>query len=284
MKISLFPNTTKDLKLNYTNKLIHYLEKLGAEIYCDSALEPLITSRRVQYGSEMSYADQTDIAITIGGDGTLLKVAGYLSQKGIPILGINLGTLGYMTSIEKYEFLLLDKLMTGDYEIQNRLMIDVFLEREGSSIYWGCGLNEAVISRGHISRIIDLDLYCGESLTHSYRADGILVGTPTGSTAYSMAAGGPIIDPTIECISVTPICPFSLESRAIMFSADSRIRIVPKSLQSKDAHLSIDGNYIAPVMEGDSFCICRSQHITRIIQLKQTNFYETLSKKLNVRS
>ena len=168
---------------------------------------------------------QADILIVLGGDGSILEAARRAAQRGTPILGINLGRLGYMAELEMGDLDELDRLFTGDYHIDARSMLRVEL-LSGNEIKSFCyALNDAVISNGSVSRMIDLELSEGGALVTTYRADGLIIATPTGSTAYSMSAGGAIVDPRVSCFCATPICPHSFIARPLIFSDDAVLEV-----------------------------------------------------------
>ena len=228
---------------------------------------------------EAVYAE-ADILIVFGGDGTILEAARRAAQRGTPILGINLGRLGYMAELELSELELLDKLFTGEYELEKRSMLRVELF-SGSELRSFCyALNDAVISNGSVSRMIDLELSEGGVPVTTYRADGLIVATPTGSTAYSMSAGGAIVDPRVECFCVTPICPHSFAARPMIFSDSSVLEVRNICAREKMLYLSVDGRINFELYRGDSVRITRSPTVTRLVRLHEQSFYAILQEKM----
>ena len=162
--------------------------------------------------------DNADLAIVIGGDGSMLECTRLAAPAGVPVLGINMGRVGYMTELEMDELELLDKVFSGEYTLDTRSMLSVVIKSESGNVKFRAhALNEAVIANGAAARMVDIELYDGDELVTQYRADGLVIATPTGSTAYSLSAGGPIVDPKLSCLCVTPVCPHSLTARPLIF-------------------------------------------------------------------
>ncbi len=222
-----------------------------------------------------------DAIIVLGGDGSILSAARYCLSSGIPILGINLGHLGYMAEMEADEIEMLHKLFDDDYTIEERSMLDVTVFRQGKQmVNRASALNDAVISNGSIARMIDLELSEGDSKVASYRADGLIFATPTGSTAYSMSAGGPVIDPGMGCICVTPVCSHSLAARPIIFSDKAVLSVKNICEREKSLYLTLDGKVNFEIYKGDVVRIRRSFSVTRLIKLKERGFYGPLNSKM----
>ena len=225
-----------------------------------------------------------DLIIVLGGDGSILSAARYCISSGIPILGINLGRLGYMTEMEADEIPLLAKIFEGEYSIEEREMLDVSVNRKGKQmVFRASALNDAVISNGSVARMIDIELSEGDSAVTTYSADGLIFSTPTGSTAYSMSAGGPIIDPRMKCICVTPICPHVIGARPIVFSDDSVLSAKNICDREKSLFLTLDGKMNFEIYKGDVVKIKRSSSVTKLIRLKERGFYDALRSKMNLR-
>lgn len=219
--------------------------------------------------------DDCDFMISLGGDGTILSIAG--SEK--PILGINAGHLGYMTALETNELFFL-KNISEAFEIEERMMLNVRLVRDGKCVYSNDFLNEAVLGRGDISRIIHFGVYLDGKLAAHHSADGIIISTPTGSTAYSMAAGGPILQPDSRMTAITPISSHSLTlSRAIVVSPETEI--VLESEESGKAHLSVDGRETVNVEKGDRIIVTESIKTTKLMKLRERSFCDVLYNKLS---
>ena len=224
---------------------------------------------------------EADILIVLGGDGTILEAARRATQKGTPILGVNLGRLGYMAELELNELDLLKNLFTGEYEIEKRSMLRVEL-RSGEELKSFCyALNDAVISNGSVSRIIDLELSEGGVPVTTYRSDGLIIATPTGSTAYSMSAGGAIVDPRVPCICVTPVCPHSFVARPLIFSDHSVLEVKNICAREKMLYLTVDGKMNFELYRNQTVRITKAKMETKLIRIKPCGFYRRLRQKMS---
>ena len=225
---------------------------------------------------------EADILIVLGGDGTILEVARRASQRGTPILGINLGRLGYMAELELGELDLLDKLFDGSYTLERRSMLRVELLSANNELRSFCyALNDAVISNGSVSRIVDMELFEGGNPVTTYRADGLIIATPTGSTAYSMSAGGAIVDPRVSCVCVTPICPHSFIARPLIFSDDAVLDVRNICVREKMLYLTVDGRMNFELYRNQTVRILKSNMQTNLIRLKTCGFYKKLRQKMS---
>lgn len=223
-----------------------------------------------------------DVVIVFGGDGSILESARRAAPFCTPVLGLNLGRLGYMSELELGEIREISRLLTGDYKIETRSMINIeILDGEGAVRKNEYALNDAVISNGSVSRIVDLELYEGGVHIASYRSDGMIVATPTGSTAYSLAAGGAIVDPRLNCLCVTPICPHSLYARPLIFTDSASIEIKNICQREKSLFLTIDGRVNYELAIGERVRITRSPLHTDFIRFKDDIFYDRLRQKMN---
>ena len=224
---------------------------------------------------------EADILIVLGGDGSILEAVRRAAQRGTPILGINLGRLGYMAELEIGELDELDRLFTGDYHIDARSMLRVELF-SGSELKSFCSaLNDAVISNGSVSRMIDLELSEGGSLVTTYRADGLIIATPTGSTAYSMSAGGAIVDPRVSCFCATPICPHSFIARPLIFSDNAVLEVRNVCVREKMLYLTVDGRMNFELYRNQTVRITKSSMQTKLIRLKSYGFFRKLRQKMS---
>ncbi|MBQ9783951.1 MAG: NAD(+)/NADH kinase [Clostridia bacterium] len=225
---------------------------------------------------------EADILIVLGGDGTILEAGRRAAQRGTPILGINLGRLGYMAELEIGELDLLSRLFTGDYRLEERSMLRVELLTASGELRSFCyALNDAVISNGSVSRMIDLELSEGGMPVTTYRADGLIIATPTGSTAYSMSAGGAIVDPRVSCFCATPICPHSFIARPIIFSDDAVLEVRNICNREKMLYLTVDGRMNFELYRNQVVRITKSTKKTKLIRLKKSDFYRKLRQKMN---
>lgn len=225
-----------------------------------------------------------DFAVILGGDGTVLASADWASRTGTPVVGVDFGRVGYMNELSPKEIPLISRFFTGEYENDERMMLDVSVKRKGNVIFYTTVLNEAVIGRGTLTKLVDLELYCGGEKAASYRADGIIVATPTGSTAYSMSAGGPIVDPSLSLITVSAVCPHGFSgSSSLVFSPSSPLSVKASSKYKSELYLTADGRANFELCPGDTVDITKSATTLKIIRFKHNSFYQTLTKKFNER-
>ncbi len=223
-----------------------------------------------------------DLAVSLGGDGTLLTCARLLAEREIPILAVNMGDFGFITEVSKSEVLeTLEKFLSGRIGLSERLMLSVIVRRDGREIAAYQALNEAVMAVTGTSRMIRLNVSLSDTLVGRYRADGVMVATPTGSTAYSMAAGGPIVYPEIDAFLLTPVCPFSLSIRPTVIPATETLTVEVAEPQKADIVLTVDGQETFPLVPKDSVLVRRAAHKALIIRSDKRSFYEVLRSKLN---
>ncbi len=221
----------------------------------------------------------SDVVVAIGGDGTIIHTAKRAARYFRPVLGINAGRLGFMAGLETNELDSLSALIAGRYTVEHRMLLDVTVNTgEGEKQF--TAMNEAVVSRGSLSRLVELEVANRGEPVITYRADGVIAATPTGSTAYSLSAGGPIVDPALNCLLLTPVCPHSLYSRSYLFQADAALSIRPLLSDGRKVFLTVDGEEGTDIADGDVITVSRSAADARLIKLKQTSFYDVLNQKL----
>ena len=231
--------------------------------------------------AENAYSS-VDAVIVLGGDGTILESARRAAPYGTLVLGLNLGRLGYMAELELGEIEQLSRIISGDYKIETRSMINIeIVSADGEVRKNEYALNDAVLSNGSISRVVDLELYEGGVMIAAYRSDGMIISTPTGSTAYSLAAGGAIVDPRLNCLCVTPICAHSLYARPLVFPDSASIEIKNICQREKTLFLTVDGRVNYELSIGERVRITRSPLNTDFIRIKDDSFYERLRQKMN---
>ncbi len=225
--------------------------------------------------------ERADLAISLGGDGTVLFCARMLQDLGIPILAVNLGTFGFITEVSVDEWKeAFEKFCSGETILSHRLMFRVTVKRKDKNILLGHGLNDVVVNAIGISKVVKLELHLNETLLGTFRSDGIIVATPTGSTAYSLAAGGPIVDSEMEALIVTPICPFTLSNRPLVVSGNDIIKIKVMPKQRTTISLTIDGQETLPLEEGDAIIVEKSRSRVLLALSNKRNFYEVVRSKL----
>jgi len=228
-----------------------------------------------------SLISRVDAVLVLGGDGTFLSAAREAARADVPILGVNLGGLGFLTETAESDlYVALERLVKGDVEIEPRMMLEVRVgSRRGKALWTECGLNDVVIHQSDESRMVQLELRIGRTPIGTLAADGLIIATPTGSTAYSLSAGGPVVRPTIEALLATPICPHSLAFRPLLVGADEKLRVrVGRNVNR--ARLTVDGQISRPLAAGDDLVIRRAKARVSMLSLKRESFYEVLREKL----
>ena len=274
-------------KANAAMRVSEKLKSLGCEV-CTLIYNKDRLYRHNKNKIEFTYlqADEAyasvDAVVVLGGDGTILESARRAAPHGTYILGLNLGRLGYMAELELGEIDKLERMVSGDYRLETRSMINIeIINVEGTVRKNEYALNDAVLSNGSISRIVDTELYEGGISIGNYRSDGMIISTPTGSTAYSLAAGGAIVDPRLNCLCVTPICPHSLTARPLIFSDSANIEIKNNCPREKTLFLTVDGRVNYEIAIGERIRVTRSPLVTNFIRLNEYSFYDRLRQKMN---
>ena len=282
-RISIITNFNIREKSAAAKKIADFLSTYGCRIMIDeqSAERTADFPASVQRVNRSVLTRETDLVIVLGGDGSILAASRSCSAAGVPILGINLGRLGYMSELEADELSQLSKLFTGEYTVQSRSMLDVSIKRANGALQGRCvALNDAVVT-GSIAKMIEFELWERDEIVTSYRADGLIVATPTGSTAYSLSAGGPVIDPRTDCICVTPVCPHSLTAKPMVFAGDAKLGIKNIHVRDKKLLLTVDGKMTYDLYRGDVVHIEKSVTETKLIRFCSQGFYNTLRQKMN---
>lgn len=250
----------------------------GIAVLVDEALVAEIPDALGCPAAEMP--TQADLLMVLGGDGTLLSVARLVDDRRTPILGINLGSLGFLTEITRDEIEpVLTKLLAGELVVSERLRLDVAIRRAGQELARYRVLNDLVINKGALARIIDMEAWVDDAYLTTFKADGLIVATPTGSTAYNLAAGGPIISPALHCLVISPICPHMLTNRPIIVSDEALIRIEVK-FQNEEVALTADGQIGMPLLGGDVVEIRRSAHPALLVLSPTKDYFQILRTKL----
>lgn len=272
MKIAIIPNHEKLGARETATEVIKRLKANGAEVYVsDKGYDAAFAKAAELY-------ELCDIIITVGGDGTIISHAKDAAVHKKPVLGINAGRLGFLADLEKNDLSLLERLVLGDYTVCNRFMLKATVYSGNEKIAEGLALNDAVIAPGGIARLLDLEVEISGD-TIGYRSDGIIISTPTGSTAYSMSAGGPIIDPKVRCFALTPICSHSLTARPIIVGEDSRFVIRLPNGSEENAIFSLDGRFCCNVDKNVRIEIEKAPYDALLINLSGNAIYKTLSLK-----
>ncbi len=280
-KIGIIVNPDKDHGLVYLKQIIRLLEE-NKFTYAVSCCDTETTVDFAFCSPEECFAD-AQLVLTLGGDGTLLKAASYANQFDVPLLGVNLGHLGFLAEMEPNEIEGLPQILKSNYECTERMMLSVSVLRGSRCISETVALNDAVI-RGGIGKPAHIVIGDAESDLLEYFCDGFIVATPTGSTAYSMSAGGPILEPRSDAIVVTPICPHTLGARSVVFGAAQQIIYVKVGNADRiHAVLECDGRMVDDLRDGDVVCISRHNAPLRLVKLKNKSFYKVLNEKISRR-
>lgn len=280
MVISVFPNLNNNGVSELAFDVIKILTDGGADVYVQNEYKPIFKSTKAKFENFDKAMSLCDCAIAIGGDGTTLNIAKKAAFLNKSALCINAGRLGFMSGIERDELSLLTKLINKEYIIDERAMLKATIEKDGEVLSSHHCLNDIVVSRGNFARLIDVTITCDGRSVSNMRSDGVIISTPTGSTAYSMAAGGPVVSPEADCIIETPICPHSLMDRSIIFSADKELIVTANNDQNNSPIMTVDGQEAVNLTPGCQIHIKKSDITTKLIKLKPENFYEVLNKKI----
>ena len=281
-KVILTPNPYRDKDFQTVRQAMAVLDEVGIEsrICLPFEVDRSFSLPRDLRFSRLDREIQTaDAVICFGGDGTILYMAKHATRAGIPILGINIGTMGFMAELESTELDLLKRLANDDYHVENRMMLDVTVYRGRDIIFHDIGLNDVVISKGVIARIVHLTVECDGVQAMECSGDGIIVATPTGSTAYSLSAGGPIVEPEADSILVTPICAHDVVSRSIVTSDKRVITVGLTKNARRNAFLSVDGGKALKMNMGDVAKVKRAELQTKLIRLKDHSFFDVVNMK-----
>ena len=281
-KIVLCPNPYRDRQLNTTKKVCRILAEMGIEIAISLPFHPDLTElpSELEYQPIKTALKGANLMIAFGGDGSILHLAKTAAMHRVPILGINLGNLGYIAELESSDLSLLQKLKSDKFRREHRMMLDVRVFRGEKQVYSDVVLNDVVITKGAVARIIKLQMYLNQKEFIRVGGDGVIFATPTGSTAYSLSAGGPIVDPAAQNILITPICAHSLTSSSYVLGPDQVIEVQSTNNGNKTVYLSADGGKAFLLKENDRVVVRKSKYVTELIKLKDCSFYETLRKKM----
>lgn len=282
-KFAVIPNIDKDHELLYTKKLIEIIYGLGSTVFMEKQFESFFEKNGPQFCSFDQLGKSADIAISLGGDGTTISTCRRLAPFNTPVLGINLGHLGFISALEKDDIDGFKKIITGDYKIEERMLLDVTIKKLSGEEKTLVAMNDAVISRGTNAHIIELNLSAGDSEVSKFPADGVIIATPTGSTAYSLSAGGPVVEPGMNAIIITPICPHTMHIRPMIFSGNGDIKIFLSKKDKTSAVLSADGQEAVSIEQEDVVIIKKSDQKARLVRIKERSFYDVLRKKLVIR-
>lgn len=286
MKIVLTPNPYRDRNFAHVEQAVSILEASGIETkVClpfdvDKNYELPKNFRLYDLSREIKNAD---MLICFGGDGTILHSSKIATRHHVPILGVNMGTMGFMAELEAGELSMLSRIASGDYRIEKRMMLRVSVHNDGHELFNETALNDAAITKGAIARVIQMSVECDGVEAINCSGDGVLISTPTGSTAYSMSAGGPIVEPQAQNIIITPICAHTFQAKGIVTAPWRTISVRLGKLGRRNAFLSVDGGRAFRLNVGDVVTVRKSENETRLVRLKDTSFFEIMNNKFYLR-
>ncbi len=281
MKFFVIPNMTRENALSVTSSLIKELVSLGCDVSMEQSLQGQFSEfEGLCFGEQEALLSACDIVVSVGGDGSFINAAKLATDNNKPVLCVNAGKLAYLACLEGDESALLSKVVKGEYITEKRMMLSVsILDKNDRIIYHSNCINDAVVSRSGVIRIMKLSVSCNGAPLIDYMADGAIVSTPTGSTAYSLSAGGPVIDPCVESILLTPVCAHTVFSRSVVLGGNSELEIVHDN--SGEAILSCDGQSAVVIPEGAVVTVKRSEKCASFIKIKNDTFIDVLNKKIS---
>ncbi len=282
LKIGIVPNLTREKTLDVTKETVTILKQLNIDFYFNADFKNELSLEFSDVNFTNDIYSNVDLLIAIGGDGSYISTAKQAALHKKPVLCINAGNLAFLAGLEGNELHLLEKLLTGDFTTDKRMMLEVSVKNSDGEKFLGYCLNDVAIARGSEIKLIDLDAFCDNRKINSYRADGIVLSTPTGSTAYSWSAGGPVIDPDLQCITLTPICTHSPLNRSLVFNEKSVIT-VKSAKKNQKICISADGEKSIELSDDFKVKIRKSDYYAEFIRIKTDEFYDILNSKLSQR-
>jgi len=276
-KIGIIGKTGKQETLDILTELVPWLKSKGHEVYVD--IENA-TVMNIEGTPRSQMSSLVDMIIVLGGDGTMIGVARLVAEKGIPILGVNIGGLGFLTAVSRDElYEVLGRVLVDDCHVEERIMLNACVLRHSECIAEYIVMNDVVVNKGALARIVDLETYVNNTYISTFKADGLIVSTPTGSTAYALSAGGPILYPTINSIVLAPICPHTLTNRPIVLPDDVKIEIMLRS-RNEDVFLTLDGQMGFSLRQDDIIEVKKSQYRARLYIPCERDYFEIIRTKL----
>ena len=278
----LTPNPYRDKNFQTVRSALQILKNAGAQT---RLCLPFEVDRGYELPKDLRFSrlerelPNAELVICFGGDGTILHMAKSAAKRGVPVLGVNIGTMGFIAELESSELDKLANLVRGEYTLESRMMLDVTVQREQDILFHDICLNDVVVTKGTVARIVHLAVKCDGTTAMEMGGDGVILATPTGSTAYSLSAGGPIVEPEAQNIVITPICPHDMGSRCIMASDKRTITVEMARNARRNAYLSVDGGKAIRLNMGDVVTVKKSQIVTKLVRLNQRSFYDVVNVK-----
>ena len=279
--VGIFINIKKDEAIKMAGKLIDYLKENEIDYLVESRSADCLNEKE-RKANFKKLREKVDFVALFGGDGTLLRAARHFAGSGIPLLGINIGSLGFMTVIEVEAVeKAINLILKDEYETENRMMLTAEVYRNNCEVYNGFGLNDVVINRGANFNLIGVELFINNQFVSSFKGDGLIVSTPTGSTAYSLSAGGPIIHPGLEVLVITPISPHNLYIRPLVIGGNDEV-LADLEVAGSNMKISIDGRCGFDLQNGDQVKIKKAPHDVTLVKFPERNFYRILREKMRI--
>lgn len=285
MRVILSPNPYRDKHFQTLREAMDILKKAGIET---RVCLPFEVDRNYELPKDIRFSrierelPNASMVICFGGDGTLLHMAKAATRHGLPILGVNIGTMGFMAELESSELSQLARLASHDYSIDDRMMLDVTVHRDREIVYHDICLNDVAITKGAVARIVHLEVKCDGVQAMECGGDGVIIATPTGSTAYSLSAGGPIVEPDANSMLITPICAHDVASRCIVASDRRTVTVTMTRNARRNAYLSVDGGKALRMNMGDVATVRKSDLCTKLVRLKDRSFYDVVNMKFKI--
>ena len=280
--VGLFGKYQDQTVAEHILRLEEFLLGRKLKILLDQATAEHIAGAKSPARPRAAIGGEIELAVVVGGDGTLLNVARDLAPHRVPIIGVNLGRLGFLADIQAEHMIAeIGKILDGDFQTENRLLLHAEIMRKGRIVHSASAFNDVIVSKGELARMIEFETYLDGEFVHSIRGDGIIVASPTGSTAYALSAGGPILHPALEAIAVVPISPHTLSNRPIVFSSDSIVEILVTRLTDQHAYASFDGQSTFTLEDNDRVYVRRAETVVELLHPSGRSHFEVMRIKLH---
>lgn len=280
--IAVFPNMDKDPKLEFTKEVVNEILKYDKTVFLSEALADKEKVDGAVYLPEKEIFEKSDLIVSLGGDGTVLNTAKDAAMYSIPVMGINIGHLGFLTQAERGDLSVFAYVFSGNYTINKSMLLEVSVCKDGKELESYLGFNDVVI-RGSYSKMVTLNISVDGTVMNEYVADGVIFSTANGSTAYSMSAGGPIVHPKLDCMLISPICPHTLSARSVVIPTESTISAKAVPPYRCDAVLTVDGEKVHTLERDEYVTVKKSEKHTMLLNIPQRNFFDIVREKLNFR-
>ena len=280
--VGLFGKFQDPTVIDHLRRLEEFLLGRKLQILLDQATAEHFPDSKSPSRPRASIGGEIDLAVVVGGDGTLLYVARELAPHRVPIIGVNLGRLGFLADIQADDMTTeIGKILDGDYQTENRLLLYAEVMRKGRIVHTASAFNDVIVSKGELARMIEFETYVDGEFVHSIRGDGMIVASPTGSTAYALSSGGPILHPTLEALAIVPICPHTLSNRPIVISSDSIVEILMMRIADQHAYASFDGQSTFTLQDNDRVYVRRAEHEVELLHPSGRSHFEVMRIKLH---